>query len=207
MFERWVVDAWTHRARPKCPKAQTHVVRLLSRQKKKLVSSNLYIKQSIFRVTIKLRTLPFLQSFRSFNLIEILAVTRNRRPRQRLLFAVQQFFPWTALTQRRLHRESTSICSIIELLPYLLFWNVKYILRARHLMVDKKNTEMAFEHNQGSAPLNSGSSLSNCLGQDPPSHVQLPCLLLKTSPALSTCLVCFWRLTKPCLIVSAQQVP
>ena len=111
----WVVDAWTHCARPKCPKAQTHVVRLLSRQKKKLASSNLYIKQSIFRVTIKLRTLPFLQSFRSFNLIEILAVTRNRRPRQRLLFAVQQFFPWTALTQRRLHRESTSSYSIIKL--------------------------------------------------------------------------------------------
>ena len=111
----WVMDAWTHCARPKCPRAQTHVVRLLSRQKKKLASSNLYIKQSIFRVTIKLRTLPFLQSFRSFNLIEILAVTRNRRPRQRLLFAVQQFFPWTALTQRRLHRESTSSYSIIKL--------------------------------------------------------------------------------------------
>ena len=151
---------------------------------KKLASSNLYIKHSIFRVTIKLRTLPFLQSFRSFNVIENLAVTRNRRPRQRLLFAVQQFFPWTALTQRRLHRESTSMyCTsslnsysgLFDCNIYLLFWNVKYIFRARHL-VGKNKTELAFEHNQGSAPLNSGSSLSNCLRQDPPSHVQLPCL-------------------------------
>ena len=86
-----------------------------SLEAEKNLPPQIYIKHSIFRVTIKLRTLPFLQSFRSFNLIEILAVTRNRRPRQRLLFAVQQFFPWTALTQRRLHRESTSSYSIIKL--------------------------------------------------------------------------------------------
>ena len=60
----------------------------VSSQGRKNLPPQIYIKHSIFRVTIKLRTLPFLQSFRSFNLIEILAVTRNRRPRQRLLFAV-----------------------------------------------------------------------------------------------------------------------
>ena len=143
-----------------------------------------------------LRTLPFQESFRSFNLIEILAVTRNRRPRQRLLFAVQQFFSWAALTQRRLHREFTSMycTSSLNSCPrlfschiYLLFWNVKYILRAIHLMVDKNDTELAYEHNQGSAPLNSSSSLSNCLGRDQPSLVQLPCLFLKANQAMSDC--------------------
>ena len=111
LYGWWMLERTAQGQNVQKPRRMLYV----SSQGRKNLPPQIYIKHSIFRVTIKLRTLPFLQSFRSFNLIEILAVTRNRRPRQRLLFAVQQFFPWTALTQRRLHRESTSSYSIIKL--------------------------------------------------------------------------------------------